>query len=302
MGWLWIGVIVGCLLGVGAVWTWVSRDLRRMTRFLDERQPGSNARLTVGLPGYAPRALTESINRQLDAVQSEHIAMGEERASFQRDMSALAHDVRTPLMGARGHLQLALDDAGISDESTRHIMAALNRLDNMQGLLDQLFDYAKASDPDLSLDLEPVELHPLLAGILVGHLAEFDALGWEPVVDFEDEQVHLDADQGALTRILDNLVTNALRHGAGAPVIIQRGRSLSLTNLIDPAEAASLDSNRLFSRFYQADDSRGSQGSGLGLSVAAALASAMCMTLTATFPGTPADAQTSPSLAITLTW
>lgn len=333
VGWIWIGLLAGMMLGSGAAWTWGAREMRRMARFLDERPAGSNARLTVGLPGRAPRELACAVNRQLDAIQTEHILMGEERAAFQRDMSALAHDVRTPLMGAQGHVQLALSSALFDGESLeqdqtahRHLLAAISRLKDMRGLLDQLFSYAKAKDPDRVPSLGMVSMHPLLVDILVGHYAEFEERGWEPSVQFEDEYVEALADREALARILDNLIVNALRHGAGPLHIMQRniaasdasrpghrrgiggsdddstvpaghGR-LDFSNAIDPSEAVNLDVSRLFERFYQADDARGSRGSGLGLATARALAESMGMKLLAHLDGSDA----APALAITLLW
>ena len=51
------------------------------------------------------------------------------------------------------------------------------------------------------------------------------------------------------------------------------------------ADPGALDPDRLFERFYQADSSRSTAGSGLGLSVAAKLAEAQGMTLVARLEG-----------------
>ena len=59
--------------------------------------------------------------------------------------------------------------------------------------------------------------------VLVGQFPAVERRGWEPRVDFEDEALSVDADAEALARIFENLLANALRHGAAAPVIEQRG-------------------------------------------------------------------------------
>lgn len=271
-------------LAVGAALAWVAcgRELRRMARFLRGREARSNARMTVQVPGRAFAELAEAVNAQLDAAQQERLDGQRRQQEFQRDLASLSHDIRTPLMGAKGYLRLAQDE---SDEAgrARRLTAAEARLDDMGALLDQLFAYAQANDPDLALDLVPVAVLPALADVLVGQFPAFERRGWEPRVDFEDEALSVDADAEALARIFENLVANALHHGSGPLAVEQRGARVTFANEVpDPA---ALDPERLFERFYRADDARSAVGSGLGLAVSASLAAAMGMRLSARVKG-----------------
>ena len=278
-------VLVGlaCLaVGAGATALLFRRELRRMARFLRGRDARSNARMTVEAPGRAFAELAEAVNAQLDAAQRERLEGQRRQQEFQRDLSSLSHDIRTPLMGAKGYLRLAQDE-GDEAGRARRLVAAEARLDDMGALLDQLFAYAQANDPDLALDLRPVAVLPALADVLVGQFPAFERRGWEPRVDFEDEGLSVDADAEALARIFENLVVNALRHGVSAPTIEQRGGAVTFANEV--SDPAALDVERLFERFYRADASRTSPGSGLGLAVAASLAEAMGMRLDARLEG-----------------
>ena len=262
------------------------RQLRRLARSLRERDAHSNTRLTVEAPGRGFAELAAAVNGQLDAAREERVEALRRQREFQRDLASLSHDVRTPLMGAKGYVRLAQDARERPDgEETvaRHLAAAEARLDDMGALLDQLFAYAQASDPDLALDLRPVRVLPLLADVLVGHYPAFDERGWEPQVDFEDEALATDADPEALARIFENLVGNALRHGASTLAVRQRGRVVTFANEV--ADPSALDVTRLFERFYRADASRSASGAGLGLAVSASLAEAMGMRLSARLEG-----------------
>ena len=262
------------------------RQLRRLARSLRERDAHSNTRLTVEAPGRGFAELAAAVNGQLDAAQKERVEALRRQREFQRDLASLSHDVRTPLMGAKGYVRLAQDGRerpGDEEAVARHLAAAEARLDDMQALLDQLFAYAQASDPDLALDLRPVRVLPLLADVLVGHYPAFDERGWEPQVDFEDEALATDADPEALARIFENLVGNALRHGTSALAVRQRGRTVAFANEV--ADPAAIDVERLFERFYRADASRSASGAGLGLAVSQSLAEAMGMRMTAHLEG-----------------
>lgn len=248
-------------------------ELRRMARFLRNRDGRSNSRLTTEMPGPGFADLARAVNGTLDAA---------EQRQFQRDLASLSHDIRTPLMGAKGYVSLAAEEP---DDARRahYLQAAEARLADMEGLLDALFAYARATDAASDLDRRPLVVLPVLADVLTGQFPAFEERGWEPLVDFPDESLVVEADSEALARMFENLVSNALRYGASAPSIVQRGRSLTFSNKVpDPA---AIDVNRLFERFYRADVARAQGGAGLGLAVVASLATAQNIEVEASLEG-----------------
>lgn len=276
-----IGLGMGALLVVACY----AGDLHRLTAFLRNRSPQGNARASAGTaPGVT--ALADAVNGELDRSAQTHIEALRHQREFQRDLASLSHDIRTPIMGAKGYLQLAVgEDDPVA--RARYLEAATRRIDATCELLDQLFAYTKSADPDLELDIEPLAIKPIVEEALLGHYPAFEERGWEPTAAFEGDAATVMADRDALARILDNLVVNALRHGTAAPAVSVRqtnGRvALRLSNAV--ADPAAIDVGRLFERFYQADASRGHAGSGLGLSVAANLAHAMGMEIGAELEG-----------------
>ena len=279
-------------MGLGAVFVIACyvTELGRQARFLARRERLSNARLTCGsrLPGMV--GMVDAVNAEIDASDAERVEALRAADEFSRGLSALSHDVRTPLTGARGYLQLAREEADPARKDEQ-LAAADARLAAMSGLLDELFSYARAADPDTPLELGSVALRPVLEQVLLGHYPEFEARGWEPALDCEDVSVEANAE--ALARIAENLVVNALRHGSGPLAVRARpagekdnekdGVVVEFSNPV--ADPSAIDADRLFERFYQADASRSTAGSGLGLSVAAKLAAAQGMDLSARLEG-----------------
>lgn len=283
-----LAAMLGLGMGLGAVFVIACyvTELGRQACFLARRERLSNARLTCGsrLPGMV--GMVDAVNAEIDASDAERVEALRAADEFSRGLSALSHDVRTPLTGARGYLQLAREEADPARKDEQ-LAAADARLAAMSGLLDELFSYARAADPDTPLELGPVAVRPLLEQVLLGHYPEFEQRGWEPALDCEDVSVEANAE--ALARIAENLVVNAFRHGSGPLRVTTRpadeGGSISMqfANLV--ADSSAIDADRLFERFYQADASRSTTGSGLGLSVAAKLATAQGMHLSAHIEG-----------------
>lgn len=272
-----LGMGLGALIAAALYAT----ELKRIATFLRTRNKHSNARVTAGTPAPGIHELASVINDGLEETSRERIEALRSQEEFQRDLSALSHDIRTPLTGAKGYLQLALDETD-DDVRTHHLDAAAARIDSTTELLDALFAYTKSTDPDLSLTPEVVEVETAIEQALLAHYPEFEARGWEPRISCAEGTTIL-ADRDALARIFDNLIVNALRHGADAPRVSVRSENkttrIEFANAVVPG--AHIDADHLFDRFYQADSARNSSGSGLGLAIAANLAHAMGMEISA---------------------
>lgn len=305
-----LAAVLACLLAVAIVL--YERELRRMARFLRRRDRTVNERATVAFPTPGVTALGAAVNEELDALREERVAMEERQAAFRRDLAALSHDIRTPLAGAQGYLQLHARTQSEA-ERRRCLDEAAARLSAMRELTDRLFEYAKAADEDSPLEVGRTEVLPVLAEVLAGAYPQFAERGWEPQIDFQDESAAVMADEEALGRVFSNLLANALRHGASAPRIAQRtegegvaGRVFSqaetrsasasgaaqavrawtvvtFANRVERPEA--VDAARLFERFYRADGARSGGGSGLGLAIVASLVGRMGGTVEARVEG-----------------
>lgn len=278
-------LIVACVLAafvLAFVVVSYERELRSIARFLEGRERGSNQRVTVEYPTRGVTGVARAINTYLDEERDRRIAEEERRSAFQQDLASLSHDIRTPLAGAQGYLQLYAREQGV-EERERCVREAESRLAAMRELVDQLFEYTKAADPTHAMELEAVQPYPLLAEALAGAYPDFAARGWEPCIDFEDEELWVQGNREALCRVFANLTVNALRYGSEAPTIVQRGRRVEFRNAVDNPDA--IDVNRMFARFYRADAARAGGASGLGLAIVAHLCERMGAQVTARIEG-----------------
>lgn len=276
-----IVAVAAAAAGAGIVALRYERELRRMARFLDRREPAGSARMTTGVRTRGMLSLARGVNAELRELQDERIAAQQGRQAFQTGLTCLSHDIRTPLAGAQGYLQLVEGEEDPA-EKARFLSAAAHRLGDVRALLDDLFSFAQVHDPSFEVVCEPMKPADVVGDVLMGLYPQFRERGWEPSVTLDDEALAL-ADAEALARIVRNLAANALRHGAAAPIVVQRGARISVENRVANPDA--LDVDRLFERFYQGEGSRSSGGAGLGLAIVAQLAAAMGATVAAALEG-----------------
>lgn len=277
-----LAILALVALAAGAAAMRRERELRRMARFLRERPQASNARIRVEMRSPGVLELAAVVNERLDEVQRERIASIERELELQRTLSALSHDIRTPLAAAQGYLQLLEEER---DRATRERYETImgKRLADVRQLLDELLLYAKAHDNTWQPTCEPVDVGQVLAETLASFYPHFTEKGWTPHVELSREPVVITSDAEALARIFHNLTANTLQHGASPPRIVQHGRSVTFANrLVDSAPA---DTSRMFERFYRGDKTQANGSAGLGLTIVSELAHALGASVEATVMG-----------------
>ena len=295
---IWLGVL--CVLLAVTLVVYVAaaeRQMRGLAASLAQRSR-EGRRVRLAFPTAGACALAREANGLIDEADDVRRQAAEERRVLQENLASFSHDVRTPLAGAQGFLQLyaVADDDAERDEC---VAAAAERLGAMRGLVDALFEYAKADDGSRALAQEPVDVAEVVSDVLAALYPAFAERGWRPAVSLT-EGVVVEADGEAVRRIVENLLANCLRHGSAAPAVELRaaepeaaepeaaesgasGFSLTVSNAAEGL--GSLDASRLGERFYRGDPSRRAGGSGLGLATARSLADAMGLHLRPSIEG-----------------
>lgn len=239
-------------------------QLRDMAQQLKDLPPDSNAELTSSVRTKPFLSLCRAINRRLQAAREGRDAAQKQERELKYTIASVSHDIRTPLTGAAGYLQLA-QTTGDAEKRASYLAIIRDRLHDLEQLLDELFLYTRLSSAEVELTVAPVEAYPALCESLAGFFEVFQAQGAEPQIDFPQEDLRVQASPEALRRIFRNLTANALHHGCGGVTVTQREHRIAFSNRVpDPA---ALHPEHLFDRFYRADKARHGTGAGLGLAI-----------------------------------
>ena len=251
------------------------RQVRGLSEQLKDLEPGSNQRLTCSVRDRNILSLCRLINTYIDSQQKLVLQAREAEEELKYTIASVSHDIRTPLTGASGYMQMA-EKTEDPDKRKEYCRIVRGRLKDLEQLLDQLFLYTKLTSQEISLQMEPVSLFPLVCEVLTGFYGKFQEQNREPSLDFQEEAIQIQGDSSQLKRVLGNLVSNSLSYGLGTLFIVQKGNTLTFSNKVKDPE--SIDPDQMFARFYRGDPSRNaSKGShaGLGLSIARELTQAM---------------------------
>jgi PAS domain S-box-containing protein len=229
----------------------ITRDISERRVMLEERQ--------------AAAAALEEANVRLQRA-------AEDQAHF---LAVTAHELRTPVTVLAGTADTLRQHAASLDEEERQELldGMVSSASRLRRLLADLLTASRLQSSDLPLTFEPVPLGPILENAV----ATCRRLHPETEVVLEpapDVLVHGDADR--LAQAVDNLIGNAVRHGA-APVRVSTRMSPDAAGVVDVVVADAGSGvpreiqDRLFRRFVTGQDGR---GTGLGLYIVRHLARA----------------------------
>lgn len=258
-------VLILALTALGAallrLWSYRAQMLE-MARILEETPAESNLSLTVGMPGAVPRRLCRAVNARLEAGRQLQLETLRGEQELKYTMACISHDIRTPLAGAMGYLQLM---EGAPDRQGEYLGIVQKRLEELEALLEELFLYTRLQGGSLPLECREMAALPPLWEALAEFYPQLEAAGVEPELRFDRENITVWASPPALNRVYRNLIANALRHGGGGLVISGGDREIWFSNPLPPGTRP--DPAHLFDRFYQGNPSRTKGGAGLGLSI-----------------------------------
>ncbi|MBU3201228.1 HAMP domain-containing histidine kinase [Clostridium estertheticum] len=225
---------------------------------------------------YNPRIkeLIINLNRIIDEFQ-KIVSLNKQYEEDRKKMiSNISHDFRTPLTTMLGYIEMLRDDNSLNDEERMEYLEVINtKGEILRELIEEFFSLSKFDSSDVVLTFKRVNITEIMRQCILSFLKDFEINGIELVIDISSVDIFINCDEGAIYRVLQNLITNALRYGAEGKVI-----GVSLEGKIDSVVLKIWDRGRgiteeeipyIFKRLYSVDKSRNNRqtGSGLGLTI-----------------------------------
>jgi signal transduction histidine kinase len=216
------------------------------------------------LYGYLSENVRKEKGRAESAVEKEHLKM--------ELVSALAHDIKTPLGVIMSYADLAREQpAGPNQEKDRQEFLARIQ-DNAQRIVHLVTGFLEASRAEsgkLDLARHPVSINGLLSGVVRHQQSDMQKKGLTLELNLDEKLPDVLGDEIQLDRVFWNLVGNAIKFtAAGGKIAVRSTReggqvrvSIQDTGMGIPQEELPI----LFSQFRRLKGAAKIEGTGLGL-------------------------------------
>lgn len=278
------GILLVCITVKYILYRRQIRDICRQMQFLRE----SGGRLNIRLKGTEKemKELAEQIDALREQQNMREIEMLGKDRQLKETLANVSHDIRTPLTSLKGYFRLFQ-----TEEDTRkkqeYLSIMQERMDTLSVLLEELFTYTRLQDTNYELDLSRQDMTPIVLKTLFSFYGECRKRQLDMDVQVEEKPLVALCNEGAVGRVISNILRNALLHGSGRMELVYgaAGEQIQFVcrNSVDAETKKDMDISQVFERFYKADKARSKSSTGLGLAIAKELVERMNGTIEASY-------------------
>ncbi|MGP5428153.1 sensor histidine kinase [Enterococcus malodoratus] len=226
----------------------------------------SNQLLEINLFDRSVNTLTETLNEQIIEQRAYRIAVMNREQELKETISNISHDLRTPLTAIIGYLQL-LEREELSKNQAESIKILLEKSLTMKNLTQAFFELSYFDSQLTETELVRINLSNLLIDELLKESVNFDSSTIEPQLKIQEDCFVL-TDKKLLTRVLQNLIVNVLQHGQEKVIVELTQKEKTVLKISNKYKAGTkIDTQRIFQRYYVADNNETNRSNGLGLAI-----------------------------------
>ena len=295
-----VGLLVLAVLVVLGVWV-VRASLRPLAAVEETAGAIAAGDLSRRVPQGDPRTemgrLGRSLNTMLGQIEAAFGARAESEAAarhseetalrseerMRRFIADASHELRTPLTAIRGFAEFYRQGAARSPAELDRLVGRIEETASRMGLLVEDLLLLARLDRQRPIERRPVDL----LAVAADSVQEARVVAPDRTIDLSVEggtAYQVRGDEPRLRQVLGNLLTNAIAHTPeGTPTEVRlgpgtlRGAPAAVIAVADEGPGlAPEQAERVFERFYRADEARSRDygGAGLGLAIVAALVAA----------------------------
>lgn len=182
-------------------------------------------------------------------------------------ISSVSHDLRTPLTSIKGYVKLVKDKQYQSpEEMDSYINVAFSKVETLQVLIDELFEYTRLTSQEIKLNLEEFCLNEIVQQVVLDYGPLFQNESLSLKMEMPGEEFYVQIDSVKFVRIIENLLINAQKYSLRNGEVEVRlsaqnqGVQMTISNQAEPIDGDSLA--HLFDHFYRLEKSRNKERGG----------------------------------------
>lgn len=218
---------------------------------------------------YASNEITSLTN----SLEKMRCSLKDDEERRTRFIMGLSHDLRTPVALIKGYTEAITDGIVTKPESVSNSLSIIHsKAEQLESMINDLINYVKLNNQDWRENLTSQEFYPLADEFAKTIQLTSEVYKRKVITEINlDQSLKIPMDKTLVTRVFENLFSNALRYTKENDTIYFR-----VTELTDSVEAVIGDTGigieeksleHIFDLFYRGTNSRRETGHGIGLSV-----------------------------------
>ena len=253
----------------------LNAKLRQISQKLSEiLEHDTDEKVMMFTDNKALQELCAQINRLLLDRQKIKADYRKKEISYKKMLSNISHDIKTPLTVILGYLEMMRLADG-ENEELRKVEAKANQV---MELINQFFTLAKLEAGDMDIAVGKINISKLCRESMLGYYDILQGRDFTVELSIPEKDIFAQGEVRAVDRILNNLISNAVRYGSDGKYIglaLREDERYVYIDITDKGKGIEKAFARnVFDRLYTLEDSRNReiQGNGLGLTIAKNLA------------------------------
>lgn len=284
---LFLFMIIVLLVGVIFFQYTIQKNKANTLRYIykkleDILEKQTSEKLLVATDDKEIQKLLVAINQLVESKQLINAEHTKVELSMRKMLSNVSHDLKTPLTVVLGYVEILHNDPMMSENERRAILKKLHiKTNEVMELIHKFFDLAKLESGDKEIELTRMNMNEVCQENILSFYDLLMSKGFSVQIDLPKENLYALGNVDVLSRVLNNLISNAITYG-------EDGKTLGLTlradekvvciDIWDKGKGISQPHiDKVFERMYTLEDSRNRlyQGSGLGLTITKRLVQAI---------------------------
>jgi len=183
----------------------------------------------------------------------------------------VSHELRTPMTTISGFVENILNGTIPPERQNEYLQITLDETKRLARLVSDMLDISKISAGQFSLDIKPFDIAEMIRLTVIKFETAIDEKHLDLSIDFEHESIAVLADKDAVSRVITNLMDNAIKFSDPSSQInikvFTKSKKACIAIQNEGMGIEPEDIESVWDRFFKSDKSRNEhkKGAGLGL-------------------------------------
>lgn len=277
---IWIAIVLLCVVTISQFIYIRSnkKKIRDISYVLDDVVNGNLDRRLLANEETVISDLVYKMNEIIIHDKNKLIETEKSEKAYKELVTSLSHDIRTPLASLVGYLEVLESDSCSPEEQKNFLMVSKTKALNLSEYIQALFEWLKLESGEWIYHYESENICELTRIILADWIIKLEKNKIDFHFDIPEDSIFVVTDKNAFQRIVNNLLSNMLKHSGASLLTVTLTHSTSEIVIMisdNGVGIAEQDLPFIFDRLYKCDTSRTNNSNGLGLAIVKELLTAL---------------------------